>query len=203
MSSLTPNSSKSNSATRKGRSKSHDESDPELKPAVREQKTRSKSHDDSLTASGSSSGSNSGKLKRGTSKRGGMMMSLEDGLSRVPAAAPSLIRKDFGRGADDDDTFCGTGTVDGEVKRGKLNVKTTSTGGSGGGGTLNKNNRRPNNPFGGAPRPDPFGGKSAFGLAEADENSDDEDDDNVDFFAGASNPFRDFKKKSPSKRTIL
>ena len=114
-------------------------------------------------------------------------MSLEAGLSKV--AGPSLLlSKDFGRSADDDDTFCGTGTVDGEIERGKLQ------------GT--RKAKKPTSPFGAAspamPKSDPFG--SAFGRSR---DSDSESGDEVDFFAGTSNPFKDLKKKSPSKRTAL
>ena len=125
------------------------------------------------------------------------MMSLEDGLLQVTAAAaPPLVRQDFGRNADDDDTFCGTGTVDGEVKRGKLQIKSNSN---------NSNNgrfARPN-PFGRTTAVDPFGGKSAFGGNNKHDDSDSSSEEDVDFFAGASNPFKDLKKKTPSKRTVL
>jgi len=121
-------------------------------------------------------------------------MSLEDGLSKV--AGPSLLqRKDFGRSADDDDTFCGTGTVDGEIERGKLQGIRKA--------------KKPANPFGAAssstammPKSDPFGSafRSRGGGGGA---SDSESDDEVDFFAGTSNPFKDLKKKAASKRTAL
>ena len=33
--------------------------------------------------------------------------------------------------------------------------------------------------------------------------ADSSSEEDVDFFAGASNPFKDLKKKTPSKRTVL
>ena len=117
------------------------------------------------------------------------MMSLEAGLSKVGGGKSLLSQKDFG--ADDDDTFCGTGTVDGEIKRGNLKLK---------------NNTAPH-PFGNRPNPmasaPPFGGGSAFGSSafgsSAFGDDDSEEEDEVDFFAGATNPFKDLKKKSTAK----
>ena len=151
---------------------------------------RSKSHDDAMASSGLRKMKRSGSIKKSSTGPGsGGGLSLEDGLSKV-AVKSSLLRKDLGREGqadDDDDTFCGTGTVDGEVKRGKLHMK-------------NNKVSRPN-PFGGA-RADPFAGKSAFGGRGYDDD-DSEEDDEVDFFAGASNPFKDLKKKNASRRTAL
>ena len=186
-------SSSSGKGHRKPRSKSQDGSTTTL---TREsastlqqkgKKTRSKSHDDAIASSGVRKMKRNGSLKKSSSGLGSGGLSLEDGLSKV-AVKSSLLRKDLGRGGadDDDDTFCGTGTVDGEVKRGKLHMK-------------NNKSSRPN-PFGGA-RADPFAGKSAFGGRRDD--SDSEEDDEVDFFAGASNPFKDLKKKNASRRTAL
>jgi len=195
---------------RKIRSMSHDETTTadntaETKTRTseggdRRKVTRSKSHDDSIDraygrrrggakrqGSYSSSGAGGGDGGKG-------MMSLEDGLSKV--AGPSLLqRKDYGRSADDDDTFCGTGTVDGEMERGKLHG-------------IRRVKKQPN-PFGLGPastammtKSDPFG--SAFASGDDDDDNNSESDDEIDFFAGTSNPFKDLKKKkTPSKRTAL
>uniref|UniRef100_A0A7S3L172 Uncharacterized protein n=1 Tax=Amphora coffeiformis TaxID=265554 RepID=A0A7S3L172_9STRA len=193
---------------RKVRSKSHDDADKtankktETKTKGSDKKvSRSKSHDDSIEKAYGKSRRPGGPKRHGSSSSagggggGGGMMSLEDGLSKV--AGPSLLqRKDFGRSADDDDTFCGTGTVDGEIERGKLQGIRKA--------------KKPANPFGAAssstammPKSDPFGSafRSRGGGGGASDDS--ESDDEVDFFAGTSNPFKDLKKKAASKRTAL
>lgn len=197
----------SSSKGRKPRSKSQDGSiattTTTMTAASKEKKTRSKSHDDAnsgVRKQKSTTARRSGSLKKSSTGPGSSSggFSLEDGLSKV-AAAPSLfVRQNRGDNNDDEDTFCGTGTVDGEVKSGKLRIKNTK-------------NIRPANPFGigrsggRAPAADPFGGKSAFGFGSNNNNDDDdsEEDDDIDFFAGASNPFKELKKKRPTKRTVL
>ena len=140
------------------------------------------------------------KKKRTGSKRNASLgkLSLEASLSRM--SGPSLLqRQDFGRGADDDDTFCGSGTVDGEVKRGKLNLKSTTT-------TIQ--NPLMSRPLGGGrgalssslSSSDPFGGLGR--RRSSDDDDDSESDDEVDFFANSSNPFKDIKKKTPATKRI-
>lgn len=142
--------------------------------------------------------------KKSKHASGGLGISLEAGLAKV--AAPSLERQDFGRDTEDGDTFCGTGTVDGEVKLGKLNIK----------------NQRTANPFTVRKGADPFGGKDPFGglsrgggdhlskpfgCRRDDSESDESDGGDVDFFASAGNPFRDVKTKGKppiqQRRTFL
>lgn len=179
--------------SRKSRSKSHDEdatgkteSKKKSEKKGERKVTRSKSHDDSIERSNAMKRIGN---KRQNSVPSGKMMSLEDGLSKV--AGPSLLqRKDFGRSADDDDTFCGTGTVDGEIESGRLRG-------------IRKSKKPTSSPFGTAaspvmPKSDPFG--SAFARRDSESESDEE----VDFFADTSNPFKDLKKKNAaSKRTAL
>jgi len=119
-------------------------------------------------------------------KSGGL--SLEAGLAKV--AAPSLERQDFGRDADDADTFIGTGTVDGEVSSGKLHLKHSKTK-----DPFAMNSRSSgSSPFGGGNRttfggPSPFGGNSnPFGARDDDSESEDEEEE--DLFADMNNPYR-------------
>ena len=163
------------------RSKSHDEghSERHKKKSERhkgEKKSRSRSHDEhskkkSTTRNGAKRHPSSGSI------------SLEAGLSKLSGHG-LLERRDFGRSAEDDDTF-----FDGEKKAGQLtDVQKTS----------------PRNPFGAGyqtamHRPDPFGG-SAFGTRTDDDSSDEED---IDFFSGTANPFKDMKKRSSAKGTAL
>lgn len=117
-------------------------------------------------------------------------MSLGAGLSKI--GGPSLERKDFGRSAEDDDTFCGMGTV-GEQDMSKVGGHSKNLGrpkgssggrtassslGLGGGSGAKSNQKR----SGGGGLGNPFGG-SAFG-------NDEEDSDEEDLFADANNPFR-------------
>jgi hypothetical protein len=158
---------------RKPRSKSQDKGPApttEKKGGV-DKKTRSRSHDGSKKKDVSRSGA-----KRHPSAGS---ISLEAGLSKV--AGPSLQRQDFGRNADDDDTFCGT-----EPPANKVNMNSMTT-------------RDPFAMSRQAPigRPNPFGG-SAFGSRDDDS----EEEEDIDFFAGvSSNPFKDLKKKSTPSRT--
>jgi len=133
---------------------------------------------------------------------------LEAGLAKV--AQPSLQRQDFGRDADDADTFIGSGTVDGEVRKGKLtNLKHTKTqdpfGGGGGksssllgGGRPKALQQQPlgalggiaapggnSRPPGGNPFGDPFGSRGGNGDDDDSEESEEED-----LFADINNPFR-------------
>lgn len=61
------------------------------------------------TGTSSSKSKKGSKKKVGGSSSGGGGLSLGASLQKI--AGPSLSRKDFGRGADDNDTFCGLGTV--------------------------------------------------------------------------------------------
>jgi len=111
------------------------------------------------------------------------MMSLEAGLRKV--AKPSLERQDFGRDADDADTFIGDADVGIGKSGGKSGMKNPQQRGD-------LKSTLPPDPFGGRSAlggPSPFG--NPFGGGRDDDESD--DDEEEDLFADANNPFRSFR----------